>query len=146
MWTASLGAGYLEQSEFLIKPWGNTLFLTSLTASMTVNALATGLIVFRIFRAFRAVKGNTTSEEKSVGITGGTKFRSIIFVVIESGMALFGIQLARLVLIVIDSLLTNGNVAAAYDFTLSIHEMVNVIISSAIVTLCFTDNVDLARV
>ena len=146
MWTTSLGAGYLEQGEFLIKPWGNTLFLTSLTASMTVNALATGLIVFRIFRAFRVVKDNTTSDGKSFGITGGTKSRSIIFIIIESGMALFGIQLARLVLIVTDSLLTNGNVAAAYDFTISIHEMVNVILSSVIVTLCFTDNVDLARV
>ena len=76
--------------------WGITLNLTGLAMSMTVNALATGLIVFRIYKVFRQVK--LTSEDENLGATCGNKLRSIIFVIIESGMALFTIQLVRLVL------------------------------------------------
>ena len=111
---------------------------------MAVNALTTGLIVFRIFEVFRQVKCNTTSEEKSLGITGGRKLRSVIFVIIESGMALFAIQLARVVLAAI--LPGNSEVQASYSLIVPIHEMLNVITSSVIATLCYTDNVDLARV
>ena len=113
---------------------------------MTLNALATGFIVFRIFKVFREVKHNTTSDEKSLSITGGRKLDSIIFIIIESDMTFFVIQLARLILAVIEPSSTNGNVDAAYDLIISIHEMVNVIISPVMVTLCLTDNVDLARV
>jgi hypothetical protein len=74
----------------------NILVLTSLTASMTVNALMTGLIVFRMFKTFPNVKGVTTSDEKYLDFTTGKKLRSIIFVMIDSGMVLFAIQLARL--------------------------------------------------
>ena len=63
--------------------WGITLNLTGLAMSMTVNALATGLIVFRIYKVFRQVK--LTSEDETLGATGGNKLRSIIFVV-ESGI------------------------------------------------------------
>ena len=143
MWPASLGANFLEQGEFLENSWGNILTLTSLTTSMVVNALTTGLIVFRIFNVFREVKDNATSDEKALGATGGKKLRSIIFVIVESGMALFAIQLTRLVLTVIDF---QGNVLVPYSVIVTIHEMLNVIISSAIVTLCFTHNMDLGRV
>ena len=146
MWTTAMGGAYLEQGEISVTLWGAILNLTSLTASMTVNALATGLIVFRIVKVFREVKGNTTSEEKSVGVTGGTKLRSIIFVIVESGMALFAIQLGRVVLAALLSVSTNRNVAAAYNIIIGIHEMLNVIGSSVNVALCFTDNVYLARV
>jgi hypothetical protein len=37
-------------------PWGNTLTLTGLAASMAVNALVTGLIVFKILKVFLEVK------------------------------------------------------------------------------------------
>src|SRR5882757_438584 len=99
MWIASTSTLIIEQGELNQTEWGNILALTGLTASMTVNALVTGLIVFRIFKVFREVKRVTTSDETSLGITasGGRKLQSIIFIIIESGMALFAIQLARLV-------------------------------------------------
>ena len=145
MGITSFPANYIGQGTFLTTLWGDALILTSLIASMTVNALVTGLIVFRIFKVFRKVKNNTTSNEKSLGFTGGRKLRSVIFVIIESGMALFAIQLARVVL---SAIILNGNsgVEVAYNLILPIHEMLNVITSSVIATLCFTDNVDLARV
>ena len=59
MWTASLGANYIGQGIFMTTFWGNALVLTSLIVSMTVNALATGLIVSRIFKVFREVKDIT---------------------------------------------------------------------------------------
>ena len=151
MWTTGIGGIYIGQGVFMTTSWGNALTLASLVASMTVNALATGLIVFRIFKVFREVKDVTTSDEKSLGVTGGRKLRSVIFVIIESGMALLVIQLARVVLVIIDfdtSLSANEYLATqdAYDFIISIHEMFNVITYSLIAILCFTDNMDLARV
>jgi len=125
MWIANTGAQFIAQDSIDETNWGNILGLTGLTASMTVNALVTGLIVFRIFKVFREVKRVTTSDETSLGITGGRKLRSIIFIIIESGMALFSIQLARLVLALLNLSTTAENVA--YQFFASIHEMLNVI-------------------
>jgi hypothetical protein len=45
--------------------WGNTLGLTGLAASMVVNALVTGLIVFKVLRVFLEVKA--TSVEQTLG-------------------------------------------------------------------------------
>jgi hypothetical protein len=87
---------------------------------------------------FREVHNVTTSDETSLGVTGGRKLRSIIFIIIESGMALFAIQLTRLALSlqVVVQLSTNLNdVNDAYAFIVAIHEMLNVIISSIIPTL-----------
>jgi hypothetical protein len=92
MWIAISGAQFLGKRGISETEWGGKLVLTSLTASMIVNALVTGLIVFRIFRVFRhlhEVKSVNTSGETSLRITGGKKLRSIIFIIIESGMALF---------------------------------------------------------
>ena len=113
--------------------WGNRLLLTSLITSMTVNALVTGLIVFRIFKVFREVKSVATLEDKSLGITRGNKLRSVTFIIIESGMALFAIQLAR-VIITTPSLLNTDTGYDVFESILAIHEMVNVIMSSVIVT------------
>ena len=105
------------------------------------------LIVFGVYKVFRDVKDITTSDEKSLGLTGGREVCSIIFIIIESGMALFPIQLAHFIFGAIDTFLSNQiYAAAAYGIIVSIYEMVNVTISSVIVTLCLTDNVDLARV
>ena len=149
MWTtSSIRGDYIGQGTLLTTLWGNALTLASIIASMTVNALATGLIVFRIFKVFREVKDKITSDEKFVGFTGGRRLRSIIFIIIESGMILFAVQLARLVLSAMVEFSTSPteNTVAAYNVTIGIHEMLNVIISSVIVTLCFSDDVDLARV
>ena len=104
------------------------MITTSLVMSMTLNALVTSLIAFRIFKA---VKGNTTFYEnlKSLGVAGGRhlEFRYIMFVIIESGMALFSIQLAR----VVSTALRAGGSSSdsdldAFNLITACHEMLNV--------------------
>ena len=109
----------------------NTMAITSLAASTTVNALVTDLIVFRIFKVFREVKGVTTSDEKSLGVTGGEKLCPVIFVIIGSGMTLFAIQLAQLMLAALQ--LETEARYNPYALIVIIHQMLNVIISSVIV-------------
>ena len=136
MWMATTGSLVIVQNEVDQIDWGNRLNLTSFITSMTVNALVTALIVFKISKVFREVRSATTLEDKSLGITHGNKLRSVTFIIIESGMALFAIQLARVVVTTQLTTLTYGAAYYAYLFIVSIHEMVNVIISSVIVTLC----------
>lgn len=136
MWTT---AAFLD-------PDSNILVLTSLTVSMTVNAVATGLIVFRLFKISSEVKSVTTSDEKSLGFTAGRKLHSIIFVIIESGMTLFIIQLVRLVVTAYGLTGTTGSVTEdAIMLIAGMHAMLNVIILSVIARLYFTDSVNLAR-
>ena len=126
MWATAIGAQYLNQDKIQVSTI--TLSMISLVASMTVNALSTGLIVFKILKVFLAVNDTgTTSNEKALGVTRGRKLRSIVFIIIESGMALFAIQLARVVLAAIVSLSTNENADIVYNFVTSIHIMLNVI-------------------
>jgi len=75
--------------------------VASLALSMTVNALVTGLIVFRIIKVFQEVKTACTVDGQILGVTGGGTLRRVIFVLIESGMALFSIQLVRLVVTIV---------------------------------------------
>ena len=98
---------------------------------MVVNALVTGLIVFKILKVSLAVK--VTSVEQTLGSlssTEGPKLRHIIFIKIESGMALFAIQLVR---VVIGSLIelqggpTPLSLQIAYNFVIFIHQALNVI-------------------
>ena len=144
MWMAYNGAVFIVQSNVDAAVWGNRLLLTGLITSMTVNALVTSLIVFRIFKVFREVRSVTTSEDKSLGITRGNKLRSVTFIIIESGMALFAIQLTR---VVISTQLTVPDDTAYYAFKLiaPIHVMVNVIIHQSLFFMS-TDNVHLTRV
>jgi len=121
VWMAGNGAVVIVQNDIGQAPWGNKTLLTSLTTSMTVNALVTGLIVFKIFKVFREVKSVTALEDKSLGITGGNKLRSVIFIIIESGMVLFAIQLVRLVVTIFQ---TNAGYYV-FEFIIGIHEMVN---------------------
>ena len=108
---------------------------------MAVNALVTGLIVFKILRVFLEVKSSTTSVDRTLGSNGGTTLRHIIFVLVESGMALFAIQLVRVVL----SNLLPGVQSAPYaaNAVIGINQMFNVIILrsiSFILSFVFTDN------
>ena len=129
---------------------GSKLVLIGLIASMTVNAVVTGLIAFRIFDTFLEAESIATSDEEALGIIGGRKVRSIIFIIVESGLALFAIQLAR-------ALVTGGTYGPPepgqqmaannhLNYIASIHEMLNVTILSVIVIFLFTDNLDLSRV
>ena len=95
---------------------------------MAVNALMTGMIVFKILKTTGV---EPTSVERTLGSTEGNKFRHIIFIIIESGMALFAIQLVRIVLAVIalPAERPGGPILqAAYDLVAAINQMLNVII------------------
>ena len=132
-WLASEGALIIENSNALSYSWGDTLVLTGLAASMVVNALVTGLIVFKILKVFLQVKA--TSVEQTLGSLsspGGPKLRHIIFIIIESGMALFAIQLVRVVISSLFELLvaaqTPISLIVASEFVIVIHQALNVII------------------
>ena len=139
-WLASEGATIIEDGEDFIAPWGNMLIITGLVASMVVNALVMGLIVFKILKVFLEVKA--TSVERTLGSlssTGGPKLRHIIFIIIESGMALFAIQLVRVVITSIFQLPVpeSQSLQNAMDFVISIHQALNVIIRSIHFPLLF---------
>ena len=106
--------------------WPNTLTITGLAASMTVNALMTGMIVFRILKATGV---RPTSVERILGSAEGNKFRHIMFIIIESGMALFAIQLVRIVLSFVSVPVEQIPILqAAFDFVAALNQMLNVII------------------
>ena len=85
-----------------------------------------------------------------MGFTGGRKLRSVIFIIIESVMGLLVIQVAQDVLLIIGFGITSMNGILTwqdvYTLIVPIHKMLDVITSSVIVILYFTDAMDLARV
>ena len=99
--------------------------ITGLAASMAVNALMTSMIVFRILKA-TGVK--PTSVERTLGSTEDNKFRHIMFIIIESGMALFAIQLVRIVLEIISVPVEQEFFLLADDIVIGINQMLNVIV------------------
>ena len=112
-------------SPFEYIQWESPVTETSLFLSMAVNALVTGLIVFKILRVFLEVRATTVTSVNSEGnfsSTGGTKLRQIIFVIIESAMALFAVQLVRVVL----GFFPSDAVFRATDFLVVIQQMLNV--------------------
>ena len=141
----ALGAIIIKDDETLIAVWGNTLDLTALAASMIMNTLVTGLIVFKILKVFLEVRA--TSVERTLGSlssTGGPILQHIIFILIESGMALFAIQLVCVVIISLFELQAGPappqSLAFASNFGINIHQMLNVIITSVhLYFFCFTD-------
>ena len=122
--------------------WLSPMYITSFTLSMAVNALVTGLIVFKILKVFSEVKAVTTSVERTLGTTGGTKLRHVTFIRIESGMALLAVQLARFV---VYNLPQSVSAINAYPIFIGINEMFNVVIRSVrFYFFCFTDKMDRA--
>ena len=118
--------------------WPNTLLITGLAASIAVNALVTSMIVFRILKA---TGDRPTSVERTLGSAGSNKFRHIMFIVIESGMALFAIQLVRVVLGSISVPVELEPVfEAANDFVIAINQMLNVIIIISVLFFLFFAN------
>ena len=146
IWLAAVGANFLAEGFTNQNIWVLIASNTSVAISMAVNALVTGLIVCKIFKVFRKLhQGSTTSTEKSLGIDGGRKYRSVIFVIIESGVALFAIQLVRLILN-LPPFYNSMPIFVAENFIIVIHQMLNVIIILVIINPYFADNDDLARV
>ena len=153
-WIVAEVALIKELNRSLDAPWEFTLVLTALTISMVVNALVTGLIVFKILKVFLEVKATMTSIEQSLGSTGGTKLRNVIFIITESGMALFAIQLVRVAITCLmqfrqyqpDSLKSFKNhvyLSYALTYVVCIHKMLNVIIRSVSFSIpfVFTDDI-----
>ena len=103
------------------------MYLTSLVISLTVNAVVTGLIVFRILKVYWEVRSAFKGRTLRVG-GSEAKVRSIIFIMIESGMAMFTIQFIRVVLSILDS----NNISNGLIVITSINDMFNVITRSVI--------------
>ena len=130
----SAGVIGVEQDSVVTAPWGDAFTLTGLATSMAVNALTTGMIVFRILQVFF----KPTSVERtlgSLGSTEGSKIRHIIFIIIESGMTLFAIQLIRVVLSsmvaqAVNTAYTGPLPVAGMELVIGIHQIFNVIIIS----------------
>ena len=109
------------------------LLLTALAATMAVYTLVTGLILFKIIKVFLEVRPTlalTSSAENP-------KLQHIIFIIIESGMALFAIHLVRIVLTVLIAVqpyydLNGIQAATAMPFVIASNQMLNVIIDSVL--------------
>ena len=63
----------MKNGEFLSAPWGNTLVQTGLVASMVVNALMTGMIVFKILTVFLNVKPTSVERTLALGSLSSTR-------------------------------------------------------------------------
>ena len=113
--------------------WETNLKVTisSYALTMTVNALVTGLIVFKILKVFLKVRASSSSRsiERTLQSTGSTTpLRYIIFVIIESGMALFASQLLRVVLSLLPLCGEIGIMMLAFgNLVIGINKMLNVI-------------------
>ena len=120
------GSTYISPVEpFLnLTDTGVILGLTSLVISLTVNTVVTGLIVLRILKVYWMAR--PTSEEQTLGVHGANgKLQSVIFLIIESGMAMFSVQLVRVVLMLL-------NLSIVINFVVGINQMLFVIIRSVI--------------
>jgi len=102
-------------------PWKYLISLVSLALSLTVNAIVTALIVFRIVKVYREVR--PTLEDERSGVSGGAShLRSVIFVIIESGMMLFAIQLFRVCITVLWEV-------PSFRVVIGINQMLNVMMT-----------------
>ena len=131
----------INNPTFEYEPWvAGVLYITALIASMAVNTFVTGMIVFRILKVSGMIK--PTSVERTLGSsTAGTKFRHIMFVIIESGMALFAIQLVRVVLSLIPGTVVPLSYIIGLDFVIVVNQMLNVNIirsTSFVLLITFT--------
>ena len=113
--------------------WETNLKVTisSYALTMTVNALVTGLIVFKILKVFLKVRASSSSRsiKRTLQSTGSTTpLRYIVFVIIESGMALFASQLLRVVLSLLPLRGEIGVMMLAFgNLVIGINKMLNVI-------------------
>ena len=87
---------------------------------MTVNALVTGLIIFRILKVLGDVQA---SSVQSLSFNAGRAPRAVIFILFESGIVLFSLQLARLLLTIVET----DAAKDAFELIAGIQQMLNVI-------------------
>ena len=107
--------------------------------------MVTGLIVFKILRAFLEYKPPAVEQTLgSLSSVEDTKLQHVIFVIIESGMALFAIQLLRFVLF--EQPEDSESATIAYILIIGINQMFNVtIIFVHFYFFHSTDDIYLAR-
>ena len=124
IWIASdaTPVSFVQGRLYVAESRTNALQAAGLALSMTVNALVTGLIVFRIFKVFQEVK-TATADDHIFGVTGGSTLRRVIFIITESGLALFSIQLPWLLATIMST------EDAFYALIHGIHTMLNVIMT-----------------
>jgi len=114
-WLAGVGASSLDQG---FASWGTAMVETSLVMSMTVNALVMSLIIFKILKVLREVQAHS---DQTLGFTAGNTLRTVIFILIESGITLFSFQLARFLVTVV----WTHYATYAYELIIGIQEMLN---------------------
>ncbi|KAF8817008.1 hypothetical protein BYT27DRAFT_7205510 [Phlegmacium glaucopus] len=120
IWLVSSNFLSILSGQVVQPDWTDGGLLSALAMSMTVNALVTFLIVFKIFRVYHEIK--STSDDQSLGATAGSKIRAVIFIIIESGMILFSIQLARLLCSIFIETDAGDRIL---QIIISIHQMLN---------------------
>lgn len=123
IWIAGVSSTYISSNKLLVAPqWANTANRILPAIPLIVNGVVTGLIVFKIFKVFQGIE--MISNEQHLSAAGGRKLWSVIFALVESGLAFFSFQLAQLVLGILP-----GNIAFRVNYiTSSITQMINVII------------------
>ena len=100
--------------------------MAALGISLTVNAAVTASIVLRILKVYKEVK--PTFEHRTLGNSGPAeaKLQCIILLIIESGMAMFTIQLIRVVLTILQN--------EGFYMSAGINKILNVIIQSLVIS------------
>ena len=94
LWLATSGIAYRDLGQLSNAFWKDAVIRASLAISLTLYTLVTGLIVFKIFRVYQ----NTMPlYDQNRAFSGRSKLLPVIFVLIESDMAMFVIELIRLV-------------------------------------------------
>ena len=125
-------------------PWGIMLTLTALATFMVVNTLVTGLIVFNESRcSWKLGLLRSSKHWYHWAQPGIPNFGHIMFIILESGMALFAIQLVRVVItsLVATPVVQTPPTLIALDFVIGIHKMLNaIIIFVDFYFFCFTDS------
>jgi len=101
LWMASIGSTTLSDNEFSTATWVNAVTWSSLVMSICVNAIVTGMIVFKIVGVYQDAK---PLYNDPFAASGGSKLRSIIFIVVESALTLLCVQVINLVLNILPSL------------------------------------------
>ncbi|KAF8797765.1 hypothetical protein BYT27DRAFT_7246945 [Phlegmacium glaucopus] len=88
IWLAGNGSQIILSGQLVQPHWAQGMILAAVAVSMTVNALVTCLIVSKILKMYHEVKSALGSDDQGLGATGGSKIRTAIFIVIESGMGI----------------------------------------------------------
>ena len=124
----------MERGEPVYVLWGITSTITALAASMVVNVLVTGLMLFKILDVVLNSQAHSVDQTSGIGPWG------IISVISQSSMALFAIQLIR---IVISSLMDlqagqpSPRLQNALELVTRTHQILNVIITSVLFSTSF---------